>query len=193
MSIWLSISMVCAIIFCAVFVYVARYILLVCMASGLWATHALALSYTSSTLGALPNETKAVCLAFVSAMGNLAQIYGAYLLFPSTDAPIMGFSVISMMMCTFGVVVYAMIHILLRRYPIKNEWAWILISMDFNHNHDSVGGCEGSSASALAHSAWRSDFKVDIGQQVRSPHLLIREIISLRCTGSCTHRPADRY
>lgn len=117
---WLVVSTIGAIIFCVVYNFTARYVLLVIMASGLWATNALSLSYASSTFGVLPNETKAICLAFVNAMGNLAQIYGAYL-FPSTDAPkyIMGFAVISSM-CVLSVGVYAMLHVMLRRYPMKH-------------------------------------------------------------------------
>jgi MFS family permease len=42
---WLSFSMVCAVIICAVYNFVARYVLLVLLASGLWATNALSLSY----------------------------------------------------------------------------------------------------------------------------------------------------
>lgn len=73
------------------------------MAAGLWSTNGLALSYASSTFSSMPRETRAVALAFVNAMGNLAQIYGAYL-FPSKDMPkyLLGFGVISGM-CAFGV------------------------------------------------------------------------------------------
>lgn len=80
-----------------------RYALLVIMAAGLWSTNGLALSYASSTFSSMPRETRAVALAFVNAMGNLAQIYGAYL-FPSKDMPkyLLGFGVISGM-CGFGV------------------------------------------------------------------------------------------
>jgi hypothetical protein len=69
----------------------------------------------------MPNETRAISLAFVNAMGNLAQIYGAYL-FPSTEAPkyIMGFSVISAM-CALGVITYTALHIALRRWPLRGE------------------------------------------------------------------------
>lgn len=117
-SIWLAIAMICSIVFCTVYNFVARYVLLVFMAAALWSTNALSLSYASSTFGALPNETRAICLAFVNALGNLAQIYGAYL-FPSTDAPkyLMGFSVISAM-CAFGLTTYALLHVFLRRHPL---------------------------------------------------------------------------
>lgn len=88
----------------------ARYVLLVFMAAGLWSSNALALSFASSSFAHMSREGRAVSLAFVNAMGNLAQIYGAYL-FPSEDAPryIMGFSVVSAM-CAFGVGVYSSLH-----------------------------------------------------------------------------------
>ncbi len=112
---WLSLSMVCAIITCAVYNFMARYVLLVFLASGLWAVNALSLSYASSTFGSMPNETRAIALAIVNAMGNLSQIYGSYL-FPSADAPkyLMGFGVISGM-CAVGILTYVWLHIKLRR------------------------------------------------------------------------------
>jgi hypothetical protein len=114
---WISISMICAIVTCAVYDLHARYGLLVIMASGLWAANGLALSYASSNFGAMPPEVKAISLAIVNAMGNLAQIYGAYL-FPSDDAPkyLMGFGVISGL-CFTGVASYLALHVLLRRWP----------------------------------------------------------------------------
>ncbi|KAK5112805.1 hypothetical protein LTR85_011139 [Meristemomyces frigidus] len=116
---WLSLSMICSIVICVVYNFTARYVLLVFMAAGLWATNGLSLSYAASTFGAMPQETRAVSLALVNALGNLAQIYGAYL-FPSTDAPkyLTGFGVISGM-CAFGIVVYAAAHVLLRKYVQK--------------------------------------------------------------------------
>ena len=115
-AVWLSVSMVASIIVCVVYNFTARYILLVIMAAGLWSTNAVSLSYASSTFGSMPQETRAVSLALVNAMGNLAQIYGAYL-FPSGDAPkyLKGFGVISGM-CAFGVATYLLAHVLLRKY-----------------------------------------------------------------------------
>lgn len=115
LTVMMSVAMICSIIICAVYNFKARYALLVIMASGLWASNALALSYASVSFGNMSNETKAVALAFVNAMGNLAQIYGAYL-FPSSDAPkyLMGFGVISGM-CFTGVASYLALHIFLRR------------------------------------------------------------------------------
>ena len=111
--------MICSIIVCAVYNFTARYVLLVIMASGLWASNGLALSYASVTFGQMPNEVRAICLAFVNAMGNLAQIYGAYL-FPSKDAPkyLMGFGVISGL-CFTGILSYLALQFLLKRYPIR--------------------------------------------------------------------------
>ncbi|KAH9892113.1 major facilitator superfamily domain-containing protein [Xylariomycetidae sp. FL2044] len=114
---WMSVAMVCAVVICGVYDFKARYALLVVMASGLWASNGLSLAYASSTFGSMPNEIRAIALAFVNAMGNLAQIYGAYL-FPSDDAPkyLMGFGVISGL-CFTGVVSYLALHVLLKRSP----------------------------------------------------------------------------
>ncbi|GAB7325405.1 hypothetical protein MBLNU13_g09434t2 [Cladosporium sp. NU13] len=73
---WLVSSLVCAIVICLVYGYKARYALLVIMAAGLWSTNGCALSYAASTFGDMPRETRAVALAMVNALGNLAQIYG---------------------------------------------------------------------------------------------------------------------
>ncbi|TLD04879.1 uncharacterized protein PgNI_09209 [Pyricularia grisea] len=115
---WMSVSMLCSIVVCVVYNFKARYAMLVVMASGLWASNGLALSYASVSFVAMPDEVRGISLALVNAMGNLAQIYGAYL-FPSSDKPnyIMGFSVISVM-CFTGVVAYTSLFLLMRRYPL---------------------------------------------------------------------------
>lgn len=107
--------MVTSICVCVIYDFTARYVLLVIMAAGLWASNALSLSYASSTFGNMDTEVRAVALALMNGMGNLAQIYGAYL-FPSEDAPkyLMGFSVISGML-GFGVCVYVVLFIVVRR------------------------------------------------------------------------------
>jgi MFS family permease len=116
---WMAVAMICAIVTCVVYDFHARYALLVIMASGLWAANGLALSYASVTFGVMPNEVRAICLAFVNAMGNLAQIYGAYL-FPSSDKPkyLMGFGVISGL-CFTGVASYLAMHFLLKKFGNK--------------------------------------------------------------------------
>jgi len=112
---WLSVAMITSIIVCVVYNFTARYVLLVVMAAGLWASNALSLSFASATFASMEPETRAVALAIMNAMGNLAQIYGAYL-FPSKDAPkyLLGFGVISGML-GFGVCVYICMHVYTRR------------------------------------------------------------------------------
>ena len=63
----------------------------------------------------MPPEVRAIALAIVNGMGNLAQIYGAWL-FPSEDAPkyLLGFGVISGML-GIGVIVYTVVHVIVRR------------------------------------------------------------------------------
>jgi MFS family permease len=116
---WLILAMVCSIIVCAVENFTARYVLLVFMASSLSASNALSLAYASSTFGPMQQETRAVSLAFVNAIANLSQIYGAYL-FPSHDAPkyLKGFGVISGL-CAVGAMIYITAHVLVRRYPLQ--------------------------------------------------------------------------
>ncbi|KAF3935829.1 hypothetical protein ABW19_dt0208510 [Dactylella cylindrospora] len=81
------------------------------MAAALWTSNGTGLSHG----GNMEPEVRAVALAFMNGMGNLASIYGAYL-FPGEDAPkyIMGFSVTTAM-CGVGVVAYGASHFLLAR------------------------------------------------------------------------------
>ncbi|KAI9148213.1 MFS transporter prlL [Paramyrothecium foliicola] len=113
---WLSFSMVTSIIVCVVYNFTARYILLVLMAAGLWASNAMSLSFASSCFASMDPEVRAIALALMNGMGNLAQIYGAYL-FPSDDKPkyLMGFGVISGML-GFGVAVYITMFLLARKW-----------------------------------------------------------------------------
>ncbi|KAL8783250.1 MAG: hypothetical protein Q9213_004762 [Squamulea squamosa] len=112
---WLTLALCCSVATTIATNFMARYVLLVFMAAGLWSSNALSLSFASSSFANLSREARAVSLAFVNAMGNLAQIYGAYL-FPSEDAPryVMGFSVVSAM-CALGVGVYGMLYMATKR------------------------------------------------------------------------------
>ncbi|EHA26635.1 hypothetical protein ASPNIDRAFT_134002 [Aspergillus niger ATCC 1015] len=112
---WLSASLACSSAVCVVYNYTARYVLLVLMAAGLWATNGGTLAYASSAFANMHPQVRGVSLALVNALGNLAQIYGSYL-FPSSDGPkyIMGFSVISAMLA-LGVIVFLVIHVWFRR------------------------------------------------------------------------------
>lgn len=116
---WLTVSLISSICVCVVYNFTARYVLLILIASGLWASNGLALSYAASTFGSMPQEVRGVALALVNALGNLAQIYGAYL-FPTKDGPkyLMGFGVISGM-CFFGICVFMLAHIVVTKYPFK--------------------------------------------------------------------------
>ncbi|KAL4946427.1 hypothetical protein BDV06DRAFT_182528 [Aspergillus oleicola] len=111
----MSVAMVCSIIICCVYNLQGRYALLVIMAMGLWASNGLSLAYASTTFGELPREVRAISLALVNALGNLAQIYGAYL-FPDSDEPkyLMGFGVISGL-CFTGVLSYLALQVFLKR------------------------------------------------------------------------------
>ncbi|KAJ6161430.1 hypothetical protein N7470_004826 [Penicillium chermesinum] len=117
---WLTISMICSIIICTVYNLKARYVFLVFMASGLLSSNASSLAYSSSTFASMPQETRAVSLAFVNGISGISQIYGAYL-FPDTDAPkyLMGFAVISALSAA-SVGIYTLAHILIRKYPHPN-------------------------------------------------------------------------
>ncbi|KAL4902920.1 hypothetical protein BDW74DRAFT_186583 [Aspergillus multicolor] len=111
----MTVAMVCSIIICAVYDFKARYALLVIMAMGLWASNGLSLAYASVSFGEMPREIRGISLALVNAMGNLAQIYGAYL-FPENDKPkyLMGFGVISGL-CFTGVLSYLALQVLITR------------------------------------------------------------------------------
>jgi MFS family permease len=121
-SSWLSFSLITSILVCVIHDFKARYALLVLMAAGLWASNAVALSFASATFGSMEPEVRAIALALVNAMGNLAQIYGAYL-FPADDKPkyLMGFGVISGML-GFGVVMYLFMHVAVRRKEGLGLW-----------------------------------------------------------------------
>ncbi|KAL4747041.1 hypothetical protein BDW72DRAFT_197099 [Aspergillus terricola var. indicus] len=118
---WLSVSMVTSIIVCAVYDFTARYALLVIMAAGLWVSNATSLSFASSSFGSMDPEVRAQSLALMNALGNLAQIYGAYL-FPSDDEPkyLMGFGVISGMLGV-GVATYVLMFVLVRRLEARTS------------------------------------------------------------------------
>jgi hypothetical protein len=112
---WLSFALITSILVCVIYEFKARYALLVLMAAGLWSSNAVSLSFASATFGSMQPEVRAIAIALVNAMGNLAQIYGAYL-FPADDKPkyLMGFGVISGML-GLGIFVYIFLHVALRR------------------------------------------------------------------------------
>ncbi|KAJ5749374.1 vitamin H transporter [Penicillium nucicola] len=114
-AMWLICSLACSIAVCAVYNFTVRYVLLVLMAAGLWATNGGTLAYASSAFAGMNPKVRGVSLALVNALGNLAQVYGSYL-FPDSDGPkyLMGFAVISAMLA-LGVAVFILLHIWFRR------------------------------------------------------------------------------
>jgi hypothetical protein len=118
---WLTVSMVTSIIVCAVYDFTARYALLIIMAAGLWVSNATSLSFASSSFGSMDPEVRAQSLALMNALGNLAQIYGAYL-FPSDDEPkyLMGFGAISGMLGV-GVATYVLMFVFVRKLEARTS------------------------------------------------------------------------
>lgn len=112
-------------LFCAlsagIYAYIPRYVFLVFINSMIWTANPLALSYASVSMGPLDPETRAVSLALVNSMGNLAQIYGSYL-FPSTDAPkyLTGFGSYAGLLA-LGAAIYASAFFLLRKSPFTSR------------------------------------------------------------------------
>ncbi|CAH6723374.1 high-affinity nicotinic acid transporter [[Candida] jaroonii] len=109
LSVLLLIACVFAIVVVTCYGFKLRYAMLCLMASTLWSSNALALSYASSILSTRDSKTRGVGLALINALGNLAQIYGAYL-FPTKDSPkyIKGFGVIAGM-CAVGCGTYGIL------------------------------------------------------------------------------------
>ena len=108
-------------LFCAltagIYAYIPRYVFLCFINSAIWTANPLALSYASVSLGPLQPETRAICLAMINGMGNLAQIYGSYL-FPKEDAPkyLVGFGTYAGLLA-FGAAMYGSAWVLFRKYP----------------------------------------------------------------------------
>ena len=110
-------------LFCAlsagIYAYVPRYVFLCFINSAIWTANPLALSFASTSLAPVDSEVRAISLAWINGLGNLAQIYGAYL-FPSTDKPkyLKGFSAYAGILF-FGAFLYLSMFVLFRRSPFK--------------------------------------------------------------------------
>lgn len=78
-------------LFCAlaagIHAYVPRYVFLCFINSAIWTANPLALSFSSTCLKGVDAEQRAISLAIICALGNIAQLYGSAL-FPLTDAPV---------------------------------------------------------------------------------------------------------
>lgn len=114
-------ALVLGALFCAlsagIYALIPRYIFLVFINSMIWTANPLALSFASVSMGSLDPETRAISLAFVNGLGNLAQVYGSYL-FPTKDAPkyLIGFATYAGLL-SLGAVVYVAAFYLFRKYP----------------------------------------------------------------------------
>ena len=113
-------SLFCA-LSAAIYAYLPRYIFLVLINSMIWTANPLALSYASVSMGPLDPETRAISLAIVNGMGNLAQIYGSYLS-PSEDAPkyLKGFGTYAGLLA-FGAGIYVTAFFLIKKNPFKSK------------------------------------------------------------------------
>lgn len=97
----------------------ARYVFLCFINSAVWSGNPLSLSYTSTVLGPVEPEVRAICLAIVNGMANLAQLYGTYI-FTSSEPPryLMGFSVYAAIFA-IGSAIYLASFFVFRKWPYK--------------------------------------------------------------------------
>ncbi|KAI9048381.1 hypothetical protein LZ554_007217 [Drepanopeziza brunnea f. sp. 'monogermtubi'] len=63
----------------------ARYVMLCFVAAGIWSALPLIIAWASKTI-AFPAEKRAIAIAMINAVGNLASVYGSHL-WPSDTAP----------------------------------------------------------------------------------------------------------
>jgi hypothetical protein len=72
-------------------------------------------------MGPLDPETRAISLAIINGMGNLAQIYGSYI-FPSEDAPryLKGFGTYAGLLA-LGAGLYVTAFFSIRKRPFKSK------------------------------------------------------------------------
>jgi hypothetical protein len=109
-------AMLLGALFCAlsagIYALIPRYVFLVFI-------NPLALSFASVSMGSLDPETRAISLAFVNGLGNLAQVYGSYL-FPVEDAPkyLKGFGAYAGLL-SLGAGVYVSAFFLFKKFPFK--------------------------------------------------------------------------
>ncbi|RSL52321.1 hypothetical protein CEP51_015073 [Fusarium floridanum] len=99
-----------------VMVDVPRYIFLCFLTACIWTANPIAESFASSSMASIKPEVRAVSLAFINSMANLAQIYGSYLM-PSWDAPrhAIGFGTFAGLLFTGGCIYASAMVVLMRR------------------------------------------------------------------------------
>lgn len=110
-------------LFCAlassIFEPVARYVFLCFINTCVWSANPLALSYTSTVLGPVEPEVRAICLAIVNGSGNLAQLYGTYIFTASKEPKfVMGFAVYAGIFA-IGAMIYLSAFFIFRKWPYQ--------------------------------------------------------------------------
>lgn len=98
----------------------ARYVFLCFINTAVWSANPLSLSYTSTVLGPVQPEVRAICLAIINGAANLAQLYGTYI-FTASEAPkyIMGFSVYAAIFAV-GAAIYLSSYFVYQKWPYKS-------------------------------------------------------------------------
>jgi MFS family permease len=120
---YLSGTMLLAAIFSAVSAgvtnFTARYVLLCFLNMGLYCTVPLALAFSTTSMGAVEPEVRSIALAWMSALGNLAQVYNSYI-WPNRDAPryLTGFATYAALL-TLGAALYTGGAVYFKRSPLK--------------------------------------------------------------------------
>jgi hypothetical protein len=86
---------------------------------GLYCTIPLALAFSTSSMGAVEPEVRSIALAWMSALGNLAQVYNSYI-WPDKDAPryLAGFATYAALL-TLGGSLYISGSLYFKRKPLK--------------------------------------------------------------------------
>lgn len=97
----------------------SRYVFLCFINTAVWSANPLSLSYTSTVLGPVHPEIRAICLAIVNGFANLAQLYGTYII-TASKAPQywMGFSVYSAIFA-LGSLIYVSSFFIFRTWPFR--------------------------------------------------------------------------
>jgi sugar phosphate permease len=101
--------------------FTARYVLLCFLNMGLYCTVPLALSFSTTKMGPVEPEIRAIALAWMSALGNLAQVYNSYV-WPDRDAPryLTGFCTYAALLF-FGASLYFGGELWFRRKPLRTR------------------------------------------------------------------------
>lgn len=114
MSIACVAAMVCAIVHTPV----VRYVMLCFVGAGLWSAIPLIMAWASKTID-LPAEKRAIAIAMINAVGNLASVYGSQI-WPTKSGPgyVLGWGITSGFLGA-GAVVACLIPVFIKLVPNK--------------------------------------------------------------------------